>query len=36
MFLFASQTKYGVAKPGEILKAMWKSAKDNTNRSIIE
>ncbi|MHB8660946.1 MAG: replication-relaxation family protein [Minisyncoccota bacterium] len=36
MYLFAPETGYSVATPDEILKAVWKSPKDDALHSIIE
>ena len=36
MYLFASETKYNIAAPDGLLKAVWKSPKDDTPQSIIE
>ena len=36
MYLFVSEKAYGMATPDGLLKAMWKSPKDDTHRPIIE
>ena len=36
MFLFASETQYGLSEPEKVLKPIWKSPKDDTPHTILE
>jgi len=36
MFLFASETQYGLPEPEKVLKPIWKSPKDDTPHTILE